>query len=805
MVKQTTNNRMKGSAIKKVFFAIGAVAFIVFIACGLYFPYPLFNTSCSAVLLDKNGKLLSASIAEDGQWRFPFNGEVPEKFVKCITTFEDKRFYDHPGIDIFATARASFKNIAAGKIIQGGSTLTMQVVRISRNGISRNIIAKCIESIQALRLECSFNKNEILAMYASEAPFGGNVVGLDAAAWRYFGRSAQMLSWGEMAALAVLPNAPSLVYPGRNREILLKKRNKLIDKLLTAKIIDATTASLSKLEPLPGKPVPLPQAAPHLLQRYKEFVKVNNEKVAQAWTTIDGNLQDKINTILDQHHQALKGNNINNACALVLEVESGNVLAYAGNIISDKNPAMESYVDVINAPRSPGSVLKPLLYAAMFSEGSILPDMLLPDVPTMIGGYTPKNFDQQYDGAVPASMALSRSLNIPAVKLLQQYKYKRFYDLLKELGFSTLSKNADHYGLSMILGGGEVNMWDLAGIYAGLARTLNHQKINQGFALKKDFYPPQFLQSQQNVNTPANDDQLSGLDATSIWFTFRAMNEVMRPEEEGLWQLFSSSQKIAWKTGTSFGFRDAWAVGVTPRYVVAVWVGNTNGEGRPGLIGVQTAAPILFDIFRSLPAGPWFKEPTNHFSFLPVCRQSGFRAGMYCEAADTVMVSENGYRSPLCPYHKLVHLNLSGNYQVDETCTSPFEMIHKNWLILPPAMDYYYRQKNPGFTSLPPFRQGCSLQYSGSQMQLIYPEKGSVIYMPIEIDGNPGKAIFSAAHRTPGAKIFWHLDNKFLGTTVDFHQMELRPQPGKHLLTIVDEHGESTSRHINILQTQKNK
>jgi penicillin-binding protein 1C len=176
---------------------------------------------------------------------------------------------------------------------------------------------------------------------------------------------------------------------------------------------------------------------------------------------------------------------------------------------------------------------------------------------------------------------------------------------------------------------------------------------------------------------------------------------------------------------------------------------------------------------------------------------------VYCEAADTMMVSENGYRSPLCPYHKLVHLDFSGNYQVDETCTSPSEMMHKSWLVLPPAMDYYYRQKNPGFASLPPFRQGCSLQYSGKQMQLIYPEEGTIVYIPIEIDGKPGEAIFSAAHRTPGAKIFWHLDNEFLGTTTDFHQIELRPQPGKHILTIVDEHGESTSRHISILQTKK--
>ena len=785
--------------IKIIFF----VAVILFTWFWLCLPSKLFNEPTSFVIEDRDGNLLNASIASDGQWRFPYDEKVPEKFIKCIITFEDKRFYSHPGIDLIALGRAMVKNIKSMRVIQGGSTLTMQVLRLSRDKPKRNLWEKVIEGIQSLRLECSDSKNKIMALYASNAPFGSNVVGLDAASWRYFGRSPDKLSWGEMAALAVLPNAPSLVHPGKNRTILLNKRNALLDKLYLNKIIDSSDCYLSKLEPLPGNPLPLPQLAPHLLQRFKNDVANKNVEHTKIKTTIDVNLQKSVADILNSHHNILKGNGINNACALVLDVETGNVLAYIGNIYNPQNPELESDVDVIKAPRSPGSAMKPILYAAALSEGMILSNSLLADIPTQIGGYTPQNYDRNYDGAVPASKALARSLNIPAVRLLQQYKYQRFYDLLKQLGMATLNNPADHYGLSLILGGGEVTMWDLAGIYADMARTLNHQKKNNGFALKKDFHPPVYFDAKNDKEKNGSNEKINSLDATSIWFTFQAMEEVMRPGEEGLWEQFSSSQKVAWKTGTSFGFRDAWAIGITPKYVVAVWTGNTDGEGRPGLIGVQTSAPVMFDIFRKLPVSKWFSSPQNNFTFLPVCRQSGYRANTDCNDVDTIMVSTNGDKTPLCPYHQLIHLDKTGSYRVTENCESPENMIHKSWFVLPPTMEWYYKQKNHEYQPLPPFEPGCDANNNTRQIGIIYPEQNAKIYVPLEIDGQRGKTVFTATHRKPGSKIFWHLDDEYIGTTVNFHQMALSPSPGKHVLTIVDEDGESVSRQFEILEIKK--
>ena len=770
----------------------------------LSLPDQLFNAPTSYVIEDKDGNLLNATIAADGQWRFPHNKTVPQKFIDCITTFEDKRFFKHPGVDPVAITRAITKNIKNKGIVQGGSTISMQVIRLSKKDEKRSIWNKIKESILAVRLEMTYSKKEILALYAGNAPFGSNIVGLDAAAWRYYGRSPDKLSWGEMAALAVLPNAPALVHPGRNRDVLLRKRNGLLDHLLEAGKLSPEAAELAKLEPLPDEPLRLPQNAPHLLQR---FIKDNKtwKQETRIKTTLDGNLQKNVTRIIQQHQSVLKGNGINNACALVLDVETGNVLSYAGNIADPANKEMESDVDVIAAPRSPGSALKPILYASMLSDGLILPNSLIPDIPTQIGSYAPKNFDLNYDGAVPAGRALSRSLNIPAIKMLQQYKYQRFYETLQQCGISTLNRSADTYGLSLVLGGCEVTMWDIAAVYASMARALNHQTKNHGKMDAADFHAPNYKPSTTNLSPQtANRKPQTNipLDATSIYFTFQAMQEVMRPGEEGLWQLFSSSQKIAWKTGTSFGFRDGWAIGVTPKNVVAVWVGNTDGEGRPGLIGVQTAAPILFDIFRLLPNGKWFDKPKYNYTFVPVCRQSGYRANIDCPDVDTLFMPPNGTKVLQCPYHKIIHLDASGNFRVTEECELPGNMVHKSWFILTPAMEFYYKQRNIDYKPLPPFKPGCTFLETGKLMEIIYPQPDAKIYVPLEINGERGRTVFTAAHRRAGAKIFWSLDDAFIGTTQNFHQMGLNPPPGKHTITLVDENGVSVSRQFDILDKQ---
>lgn len=794
---------------QKAYFISDCVCLLLLLWFLLALPSRLFRSPTSYVVEASNGDLLSAAIAGDGQWRFPVADTIPEKFVQCIIAFEDKRFYQHPGVDLLAMGRAMRQNWKAKQVVSGGSTLSMQVIRLSRNE-RRTVWQKSIEVLLALRLELTHSKSDILQLYAENAPFGSNVVGLEAASWRYFGRSPETLSWGEMTTLAVLPNSPSLVHPGKNAARLIKKRNDLLDQLANLKFMDQATANLSKLEPLPGKPQPLPQHAPHLLNRFKsEFNSLRKGKSIRTHgtrivSTIDYDLQLKVNAILKRYNNRYRANDINNISALVLNVRTGSVASYVGNIYQPENKELESHVDMIKALRSPGSTLKPLLYASMLNDGFILPRTLIPDIPTQIGGYSPQNYDLGYDGAIPADKALSRSLNIPAVKMLQNYKYQRFYDQLKKLGFSTLNRPADHYGLSLILGGSEVTMWDLAKTYMGMARTLNHFNDFKGKYNPHDYDAPDYIKHQRDTRFDIYDTQVtSTLSHGSIWNTFNAMEEVMRPGEEGLWEQFSSSQRLAWKTGTSFGFRDAWAIGLNPDYVVCVWVGNADGEGRPGLTGIDVAAPVLFDIFKQLPNGKWFQTPHHKLKKMRVCRQSGYKAGEYCNDIIEELVAPSGEKTTLCPYHKLIHLDRTATYRVTDACENPADMIHEPWFILPPAIEYYYKIKNSDYKLLPSFKPGCGDEGGSYVMDMIYPKNNASIYVPVEFDGRRGKVVLNATHRSTDAKIYWHIDGEYIATTQNYHQLAISPAAGKHTLTLVDDKGERLVQTFIILDKDK--
>lgn len=769
--------------------------FILFIWYCFCLPSPLFKSKTSTVLEDNKGVLLAAKIADDGQWRFPLTKKLPQKFIDCIIQFEDRGYYTHWGVSPTAIARATKQNIEAKKTVSGGSTITMQVIRMSRKGQKRTFFEKFIEIILATRLEFSYSKKEILSLYASNAPFGSNVVGIDAASWRYFGREPSKLSWAEAATLAVLPNAPSLIYPGKNQERLLKKRNRLLDKLFTAKIIDKETCELSKQEPLPGKPHTIPQIAPHLLQRAAKETFSGQRIVS----TLDGHIQERVNAIIENHHKILRGNEIHNACAIVLEVNTGNILAYVGNTTNKGKPEYEGDVDIINAPRSTGSILKPFLFANMLNDGELLSTTLIPDIPTQIAGYAPQNYNQTFDGAVQAKRALARSLNVPAVRMLQNYGIEKFNYNLKKLGMTTLTKPPDHYGLSVILGGAEGKLWDITGMYASMARTLNNYTNYGGKYDKNDFHPPYYtLQKEKKPDL----ENTSIIDAASIYFTFEAMVEVARPDEEAGWKQYTSSTKVAWKTGTSYGYRDGWAIGVTPKYVVGVWVGNADGEGRPGLIGIETAAPILFDIFNVLKPGKWFTPPYDEMEKIKLCTQSGSRASDICEPVDTVWIQKNGLRTEPCKYHRLIHLDASETYRVNSNCEDVNKMKHISWFVLPPAMEWYFKSKNSTYKELPPLRSDC--ETAGlSGMEIIYPKQFSKIYVPVEIDGKMGKTVFQVAHRKGNTLIYWHLDGVFIGSTQGNHQMGLTPDEGIHTLTLVDEEGESLIQQFEIVSKKK--
>lgn len=771
------------SVFRKVMLGILTLLVIGYIFC---LPGQLFHVPYSTVVTDRNDELLGARIASDGQWRFPPRETTPEKIKQCLITFEDKHFYHHWGVNPLSVGRAIYQNTKHKRIISGGSTLTMQTIRLARNE-SRTFGEKIIEMIWATRLEFRASKEEILSMYVSHAPFGGNVVGLDAAAWRYFGHSAEDLSWAESAMLAVLPNAPAMIHLSKGRKMLLSKRNRLLKQLLEKKIIDSSTYELAITEPLPDEPHPLPQIAPHLVSR---FYKERNGQYTRS--TIDRGMQTHIEDLAERWSNEFNRSDIRNLAILVIDIPTNQVIAYCGNVHFDRKQG-GNQVDVIQAPRSTGSILKPFLYYAMLQEGSLLPDMLLPDIPININGFTPQNFSMQYEGAVPASEALARSLNIPAVTMLQRYGVPKFHNFLQQTGFKTITRSSSHYGLSLILGGAEATLWDVTNTYAQMGRSLIphpdsklSEKKEAGIIMAKGEE-----KEEENETTQKSNQKNFIWDKGAVWQTFDALKEVNRPEEID-WKSIPSMQTIAWKTGTSYGFRDAWAVGVTPRYAVGVWVGNATGEGKPGLVGAQTAGPVLFDIFNYLPASSWFERPTGVFVDAEVCRQSGHLKGRFCEETDTILILPAGLRTDACPYHHLITLSADEKHRIYENCANTEPTLQKSWFTLPPVWEWYYKQHHPEYRPLPPFKAGCG-EDTFQPMQFIYPPINAHIKLPKQLDGSRGFLTVELAHNDPNATLFWHLDDTYLTQTQDFHKISLQPAPGKHSLTAVDGEGNTVS------------
>ena len=754
------------SVTKKVILCILAFLVTGYIFC---LPRHLFHVPYSTVVTDRNEELLGARIASDGQWRFPPRNTTPEKIKECLITFEDKHFYHHWGVNPFAIGRAFYQNVKNKRIVSGGSTLTMQTIRLARNE-SRTFREKLIEMIWATRLEFRASKEEILSMYISHAPFGGNVVGLDAAAWRYFGHSADDLSWAESAMLAVLPNAPAMIHLSKGRKTLLDKRNRLLKQLLEKKTIDSSTYELAISEPLPDEPHPLPQIAPYLVSR---FYQERNGEYSRS--TINKGIQTQIEDLAERWSNEFRRSDIRNLAILVIDIPSNQVVAYCGNVHFDQKQG-GNQVDVIQAPRSTGSILKPFLYYAMLQEGSLLPDMLLPDVPVNINGFTPQNFSMQFEGAVPASEALARSLNIPAVTMLQRYGVPKFHSFLQQIGLKTINRSSSHYGLSLILGGAEATLWDVTNAYAMMGRSLL-----------------QLPQRSCSLLLPTSriTESTDPFQPGAVWQTFDALKEVNRPEEID-WKSIPSMQTIAWKTGTSYGFRDAWAVGVTPRYAVGVWVGNATGEGKPGLVGAQTAGPVLFDIFNLLPASSWFTRPTGIFVEAEVCRKSGHLKGRFCDEMDTLLVLPAGLRTEACPYHHLVTLSADESQRIYENCANTEPTLQKSWFTLPPVWEWYYKQHHPEYKPLPPSKAGCG-EDTFQPMQFIYPPMNARIKLPKQLDGSKGFLTVELAHSNPNATIFWHLDETYQAQTQDFHKISLQPAAGKHSLTAVDGEGNTIS------------
>jgi penicillin-binding protein 1C len=745
-------------------------------------PRPLFEADYSTAVWDEEGRLLRAFLNEGEQWYFAPDPErkIPEKLKRATLYFEDRYFYSHPGFNPVSLVRAAWQNLSAGTVKSGASTITMQVIRLALKK-RRNLGNKLLEILQAVKLEIRFSKDRILKMYVDHAPYGGNIIGFQAASLMYFDKKPDQLTWAEAAMLAVLPNSPGLISPETNREKLREKRNRLLKKLLDKGVLSLQTYRASLNEPLPRGKGSFFYHAPHLARTLKERA---GPKAGHIHTYIRREYQRGVEKLVARHLKYLNSRGIGNGCAIVVETASGRVRAYVGSqdFFDEEHGGQ---VDGVMAPRSTGSILKPFLYALAMDEGLILPQTRIRDIPSFFGAFSPTNADRQYNGLVSAEEALIRSLNVPAVRLLNGYGFQRFYLFLKSAGISTLFRRPDDYGLTLILGGAETSLYDLAALYCGLG--------NRGH------FAPLRIIKQDRSPGPARRQPLIGPEACHL--TLNILKQLKRPGAEYYWEQYQHQYPIAWKTGTSYGQRDAWSLGVTPRWAIGVWVGNFSGEGNNNLSGAACAAPLMFDIFNYLPkqsGDNWFDRRGLHFRSLNLCPDTGFTAGSDCPR--TVRVDAPPSLKPLmaCPFHQSIFVTLDEKYRVCSRCWQPGQYKRIRRLVYPPDVSQYLREAGVILSSLPPHRPDCPGQDETRPLQIIYPVPRAKIWLPRDFDGNLQKVTLRAAHRSQDRSIYWYLDDVYRGATRDSHKLAVTFKEGWHRLTVVDEDGNRLSRRFYI-------
>ncbi|MBN2413005.1 penicillin-binding protein 1C [candidate division KSB1 bacterium] len=733
---------------------------------------PVFQDDYSTLVFDTNGRLLRAFLTTDEQYRFPYkNIQLPDKYITALITFEDKRFYKHPGFDPLALMNAFFTNLISGERKRGGSTITMQVCRLA-NPKPRTYFNKLIECFVALKYSVHFSKQHILRLYAAHVPMGGNIVGIQAASYHYFGKPVEEITWAEAALFAVLPNSPSLLNIGREREKLILKRNLLLKKLYQNGCFDKISLDISCNEPLPEMKKSLPFEAPH----FSYFAANHQTAGKRILTTLDYYIQKQVKNAAFAEHRYLKSLGVTNLSVLVVETETGKIRAYIGsqNFNDFDNGGQ---VDGILAPRSTGSLLKPFLAAKALDRGPYTIRSLIKDVPTYYGTFSPQNATKTFNGLVSLEDMLIKSLNVPAVRLLNEYGVKDFYDFLVQAGFQNLFRSPDGYGLSLILGGAEADLRELTMLYASLG--------NMGVIRELQF-------TEQNKSDPGSGNNNRLFSRGSAWLVLNSLRQLARPGSEYYWSYFNNQVPVAWKTGTSYGQKDGWAIGVNKQWTIGVWVGNFTGEGNASIGGAKSAAPLLFTLFNTLTRRNekmWFDKPVDDLVRVDCCAESGFPAGPNCPQKNKQERPRDSWKPGICPFHRKFIVDKKTGHSVCSLCWKNADITNVNLFIVPPLVKEIMQLSGKKVDEIPPHTENCPNEMAENRLEIVYPVNGIKILVPRDLDGGYEKIVLSARHQHPSSQLFWFIDGKFLGETINIHQYTIDILPGKHKLTIQDDEG----------------
>jgi penicillin-binding protein 1C len=747
---------------------LGLIA--LFFLLHLIFPLPD-KIEYSTIITDNKGDVVNAYLTSDQKWRMKTElDEISPLLQKTIVAKEDKHFYSHPGVNPIAVIRAFFTNLFSWRRMSGASTITMQVAKMLEPG-KRNIWSKTREMFRALQLELKYSKKEILQMYLNLVPYGGNIEGVKAASVLYFKKNPDHLSLAEITALSIIPNKPGVMIPGRNNDFIIKERNRWLERFAERKVFTKKEIEDALAEPLNASRGSVPHFIPHLSYKLKrqggDIIRTN----------INLNTQLKTEKLVEDYVRTQRLKNIKNASVIIIDNKTHKVITYVGS--SNFNDTTDGgQVNGANAVRQPGSTLKPLLYGLCFDEGLLTPKTVMTDVAVNYSGYAPENYDDKFNGYVTVEYALENSLNIPAVKGLKMLGHETMIEKLSSCHFKQIQKDRRKLGLSLILGGCGTTLEELTGLFSS-------------FAHEGKYLNPSYTQN----DTAANP--VTVLSPAATYMVNEILSKINRPDFPVNWTATDKMPKIAWKTGTSYGRKDAWSIGYNKNYTVGVWAGNFSGQSAADLSGTNTATPLLFKIFNTIDYDSdeeWFSPPAD-CDIRQVCSETGMVPSLSCNNLTTDFFIPLISSTSVCNNREEIMISANEKISYCKSC-APASGYKKKWYKrVEPDMQSWFEENHIAYEKIPPHNPECELIFKGAAPQITSPVNGTE-YLINKKDPEPLQLTCKTANDV--SKVYWYINNKFYKSCNAGEKQFFVPEEGTVKISCTDDKGRNRNIRISV-------
>jgi len=758
---------------------INALWLVLFVLV-LVVPLPGRETTPSTVVEYRDGRPAYVFLSPDDKWRLPVElARVDPKFVEALVALEDKRFWDHDGVDTIAVVRAAISNLTSGRRVSGGSTISMQLARLLEPR-PRTVPSKLLDMFRALQLDVRMSKRELLEEYLARTPYGENVEGIESASWSYFGHGAQHLTPLEIATLLAVPQGPARFAPNpANTARLRARRDAILGKLIAAGVVRGVDAESARVDaadsPPPDHQLAMPREVPHaaisLHARFPDRHRIRS--------TLDPGAQKLVEREVALHAPELRRKRIHNAAVVVVDHHTREVVALVGSLdFADSEHGGQ--IAMFERPRSPGSTLKPFLYAFAIDRGLALPGYLVADVPSTYGTYQPRNFDGDWSGLVTLNDSLSRSLNLPFVDLMQALGVESFLGELERMAVAHARVAPGQYGLSLIAGGMELTPLELAGMYATLAEDGTYAPLR----LTRD--------------AEATAEKTPIFNPGAAFLTRQTLEKKDRPDFPR--RRDTTPLEIHWKTGTSFGFRDAWAAGSGPRYTAVVWTGNVDMKGSSDLVGSDAAAPLLFDVLegvRDRSRTPVPEVPPPDLTPIEVCAYSGHVPSESCNERTTVLAPIHAVPTKPCPFHHAYEVDRETQRAVLPSCRVPGrDYERRSFVVLPSSITAWFLARNRVLPEQPVFADNCAADPNLAPPAILMPSLGQVVTLMPGVATERQQIPLSASSRS--AQLSWFVDGAHLGTVRSNERLFWTPTIGTHDLVVSDEAGRKARRTLEV-------